>query len=197
MRLGQLALSLVVVAFISTTSNADDLPLPWETGLACPAPAPETGAVPEGPAQTPALVQQQALGTELLFGLPTGVRVQGALARQDNHSFLVEGFAGLYLLAPLIGGGGRFSYTPLCGKQNALVVSPGLDGYYLVNPFRDLFGGRAGAAVLGADLECLWFHDCTGRGGWEVGLDLGCLVGKGSDGWAGVPIISVIGGLRF
>jgi hypothetical protein len=85
----------------------------------------------------------------------------------------------------------------VCGKQNALVFSPGLDAYFLVNPFSGLLGGRTGVPLLGADVECLWFHDCIGRGGWEVGLDLGCLLGKGGDGWAGLPLVSVIAGLRF
>jgi hypothetical protein len=37
------------------------------------------------------------VGTEVLLGLPTGVRVQGALFRQDSRSFLIEGVAGVYL----------------------------------------------------------------------------------------------------
>jgi hypothetical protein len=133
-------------------------------------------------------VGPQRLGSlDVLFGLPTGLRVQGALFREDNWSFLIEGFAGVYVIFPMAGGGARFSYTFRRVAQDAFVLRPGLDAYQVVNVF-----GRGSILFIGADVECVWVHDC-GACSLELGLDFGAM----ADRVGALPQVGVLGGIRF
>jgi hypothetical protein len=106
---------------------------------------------------------------------------------------------GFDIIVPLVAVGARYRFAPCNGERNAFVLKPGLDAYFLVNPFAGLFGGSAGAVVAGADVEILWYHTCgdSNRFGFELGVDVGALFGPGASGWIGVPIVSGIAGIHF
>jgi hypothetical protein len=160
------------------------------------APAYDLGPVPVGLPPPPAGDWEDAGGVEVLLGLPTGVRLQGVLARHDNHAFMLEWFAGLDLLiAPTFGAGGRWSWTPVCGAHDGLALRPGLGVYYLINPLSGLLGDRA-YWFVGADVECVWLHERKGRC-CELGIDLGGMAGSGPHEGAALPLVSLFTRFRF
>jgi hypothetical protein len=138
-------------------------------------------------------------GMDLVFGLPTGLRVQGFLGSTEGSGPVVEGFAGLYAIFPMIGGGFRWQGKPWCGAHDALIISPGIDANLLINPlsYDGWFGSpRHVGSLFGTDLDCLWRHRYGSRCTGDLGLKLGV-------GFAGfnksvvVPIAGVFGGFRF
>jgi hypothetical protein len=185
----------------AAAQEAPELPVPWQVGT--PYPAPVAAPLPAPPRVDPlfAAGPNQRIELDVLIGLPTAVRLQGAVFGPPNCSFMLEGVAGLEFILPLVGAGARLRFAPCRGECNALVIKPGINGYYLVNIYRDWWGGSPSTFLLGADVEIVWFHN-FGRCGSELGLDLGVLGGKRYDGdghlnnW-GLPIVSFIIGFRF
>ncbi len=177
------------------------LPTPWQVGT--PYPTPVAAPLPAPPPVDPlfAAGPNQRIELDVLIGLPTAVRLQGVIFGPPNCEFMLEGVAGLEYILPLMGAGARLRFAPCRGECNALVIKPGIDGYYLVNIFQDILGGNAGAFLLGADVEIVWFHNFGSCGG-ELGVDLGVLGGKShhDDGHISIhclPIVSFIIGFRF
>jgi len=175
--------------------------VPWHVDV--PYSAPVAAPLPAPPPVDPlfAAGPDQYMELDVLIGLPTAVRLQGAIFGPPNCSFMLEGVAGLEWILPLVGGGARLRFAPCRGECNALVIKPGIDGYYLFNIFQPLLGGLPGAILLGADVEIVWFHNFGSCGG-ELGVDLGVLGGKGhhDDGHTSIdclPIVSFIVGFRF
>src|SRR5579862_3303588 len=82
-------------------------------------------------------LSEQPWAVNLLFGFPTGVRVQRALGDGVGRDWFVEGFAGLELIYPMAGGGIRRRFTPLRGEHDGITVSPGVDVYVLYNTLHD------------------------------------------------------------
>lgn len=168
---------------------AEGPPPVWEM----PPPPPATAPAPEGlPAA--AIGQQDPVGLDLLVGLPTGLRFSWAPLRRGDCSFALEAVAGLYIIAPLVGAGGRFSWTARSGQCNALAIRPGVDVWAAEVPFFGLGGGGPVQGVAG-DVEIIWFHE-SARRCWELGLDLGAVAGHGSR-WAVLPLVSLVAGGRF
>jgi len=211
MRPCQLALPLFLVGLALNGAVTAEPPLSWSRDTTYPLPTSPASAIPEGSAWlTPtaptgrvaedvapphALGQQSLFDSELLLGLPTGIRIQGALTRWENASFWLEGFAGFYVIVPLVGAGGRFSYTAWSGPHSALVFRPGIDIYCAINPLPGL-GGDAAVGLLGTDLECAWFHDFGQGHCLELGLDLGA--GFNNSTKSGVlPLASMFLGFCF
>lgn len=189
----QLGFSLIVMmssstwASAQTTSAAGSIPSANDSVLIDPAacPAPELGLL---------------WRVDLLIGLPTGIRAQHTFAGDDRRAWLAEGFVGLEAIFPSVGGGIRRRYAPCCGKNNALIVSPGLDAYLLINPLSNFDGSFGGGAAIGglftADVDLIWQHGFSERWGGELGLKLG--VGLGVADSAGIlPVASVFAGCRF
>jgi hypothetical protein len=193
MRPWLLVLSLLAFSVALSSAQAQQV-APWQLD---PPPALQPAViVAPPPAVEPlsAVGPQQWMDIEVLLGLPTALRVQRAVFRHDDHALLLEGLVGFDIIIPLAGVGARYRFAPYNGERNAFVLKPGLDAYFLVNPFAGLFGSAAGAVVGGADVECLWYHTCgdSHRFGWELGIDLGVLFGSGA-----FPIVSGIGGIHF
>jgi hypothetical protein len=157
-------------------------------------PPPPPAAPPPEALPAPPLGQQDPLGLDLLIGLPTAVRFSWAVVRHENRSYSLEGLAGLYVIAPLAGVGGRFSWTPCAGRCNALALRPGVDVWAAEVPFFG-FGGGGGVWGVAGDVEIVWFHE-SGRRCWELGLDLGAAAAHGSR-WATLPLVSVVTGCRY
>jgi hypothetical protein len=186
------ALALAPLGLPPAAAQAPPLGPPppvWEV------PPPAAPPAAEGP--TPATFgQQDPLGLDILLGLPTGLRLSWAVLRRENHSFSLEGVAGLYVIAPLAGVGGRFSWTPCAGRCNALAIRPGVDVWAAEIPFFGLGGGGSAWGVSG-DVEIVWCHG-SGRHCGELGLDLGAAAGHGRGSrWGAVPLVSVVTGWRF
>ncbi len=156
-------------------------------------PPPPAAPAAEGPTAA-TFGQQDPLGLDILLGLPTGVRLSGTVLRRENRSYSLEAVAGLYIIAPLVGVGGRFSWTAWAGQCNALALRPGVDVWAAEIPF---FGLGLGGGVWGVagDVEVVWSHD-SGRRCWELGLDLGVAAGHGNR-WGTVPLVSLVTGYRF
>lgn len=161
----------------------------------------------EHSADTPGAGLQHVIDAKLLLGLPTGVRFQAALDRQDCRAWLVEAFAGYELFNPAFGFGGRLLFIPATGSHgDALKIGPGLNFYYFVGDHSSgehwFTSGQDGYFVV-PNIEVAWLHDFHDHFGWELGLDLGV----GLAVWQGngvdksrvgvVPEVSVFTGLTF
>jgi hypothetical protein len=168
-------------------------PAPWEIATPCPFPVVPVAEAPK-PDPLFATGPHQLFDLDILIGLPTAVRFGGAIFRGKSCAFLLEGIAGVDLIVPLAGAGARFRFAPWYGERNAFVLKPGVDGYFLVNPL-GFYTGTTTSFVGGADVECLWFHNC-GCCGWELGVDLGILFTGATAGHL-FPLVSFIAGIRF
>jgi hypothetical protein len=137
---------------------------------------------------------------DFLLGLPTGFRLQRLLCPVGNGGLEAEGVAGLYLILPALGGGLRWHGTPLCGEHDALVFSPGVDAYLLVNPFAFgsgwFSGGPKFGGLVGGDVDVTWEHHFSNHCASELGLQLGAGVGWASRATA-LPLASLILGFSF
>jgi hypothetical protein len=135
---------------------------------------------------------------DLLLGLPTGVRAQCVLDADGDRVWLAEGVVGFELIMPLVGGGVRRRFTAPCGEYDALILSPGMGVYLLINPLadNDFFGGPPVAGLVAADVDFVWRHAYPG--GWDgrLGLKLGAGAGYGSS-WGIGPVVSVFAGWQF
>jgi hypothetical protein len=132
-------------------------------------------------------------GLDLVFGLPTGVRVQKSLSANENQTLVVEGFAGLhYVICPTLGGGIRWRWAPICGPRDALILSPGVDAYFLLVPLNST--GAAG--LVTADLDCAWRHKYSAGLVGEVGVKVGAGIAF-ANGSIGLPIVAVYTGFRY
>jgi hypothetical protein len=137
---------------------------------------------------------------DLLIGLPTGLRLQRTFADDGRHAWVGEAFVGLELIFPMAGVGLRRRFTPICGENNCLRFSPGIDVYGIHWNFDggQLFGHSEGsAALLGADVDVTWEHSWTRGFGSELGVKVGVGEVLGRNGSFGVPIICLFGGFRF
>jgi hypothetical protein len=163
-------------------------------------PAGGTVGDPPVPAVLPELCSPWSVN--FVVGLPSGVRVQRLLGEEGRFNFQAEAFAGLELIFPMLGGGLRGRLVPLCGKNDALVLSPGVDAYILYNIFSgggDLLGGGPSFIGLAAvDLDVSWRHTFRNHGEGEFGIKLGAGLpfGHRTSGTA-VPVAGVFWGWRF
>jgi hypothetical protein len=180
--------TLVVTA---TNSRADD---PAFLSPITEAQGPLDGVLP---ACAPS--NSHALTVDFLFGLPTGFRVQRSV--DDEQRWHLEGFGGIELIFPMVGGGIRRRYEPFCDKSDAFVVAPGLDAYVLYNPLHDepgfiIGGGPEWAFAVTADFDIMWRHSFTERCQSELGFKLGAGVGHGAR-WGVLPVAGVFTGIRW
>lgn len=139
---------------------------------------------------------------DVLVGLPTGVRLQRVLSEEADRAWLVEGFFGLEVIFPMVGGGIRRRLVSWSGECDSLCFSPGVDAYYLHNSFRHgggLFGGGPdGFGFVTVDTDMHWKHAWTQRFEGDVGLKVGLgLVLGNEDRWAIFPVLSVYLGCHF
>jgi hypothetical protein len=133
---------------------------------------------------------------DFIFGAPTGFRFQRALA--DERIWHLEGFIGVEVVFPIVGGGMRRRYAPICGQSDALVIAPGVDAYLLFNVFHDrkgfwFGGGPALGWMVAGDVDVMWRHafsTCES----QVGVKLGLGVAYGARA-AVVPVTGVFGGI--
>ncbi len=113
-------------------------------------------------------------GLDVLIGVPAGARLFRELGEPGGSAPEIEAFAGLYIIAPLLGGGLRWHFVPWCGASHALVFRPGVDGYALLNPSHTwLDSGPAWLPVVAADADCVWQHRVSERCSFEFGCKLG------------------------
>lgn len=135
---------------------------------------------------------------DVIVGLPTGFRFQRAV--DDDRRWHLEGFVGLEFIFPIAGVGVRRRYEPLCGKHDALIVAPGIDGYAMYNIFHDggffLSGGVPVIGIAAADVDILWRHSFTERCESQLGLKIGAGAGYGVR-WGVAPIVGVFSGFRW
>jgi hypothetical protein len=165
-----------------------------------PEPLPITAPITQPPEVDWQAPTPQPIGprwsTDLMVGLPTAIRAQRRF--NDESAWMVEGLAGLHLvLCPTIGGGIRRRCEIGDGKD-ALFLNPGVDAYFIVNPFIDLFGG--GGSSLGGgvavDVDIGWRHLFNESGGTEMGLKIGAGAVEFRRGGV-MPILSVFFGARY
>src|SRR5262245_44825066 len=136
---------------------------------------------------------------DFILGLPTGFRIQRALA--DDRLWHLEGFAGLELIFPIAGGGIRRRYEPFCGRSDALVIAPGVDAYLLFNTLYNsdgflIGGGPALGLAVTLDVDVLWRHSFTERCQGQLGFKVGGGAGYGAR-WAPLPVAGVFTGMRW
>ena len=191
MRVAILSLGLVALVIATSNGSADEI---VPRSPVTDAPGPLDGVLPACPPST-----AHTFTVDFLFGLPTGFRVQRSV--DDEQVWHLEGFAGLELIFPMVGGGIRRRYEPFCGKADALVVAPGLDAYLLYNPLHDetgfiIGGGPEWAFAVTADFDMLWRHSFTERCQSELGFKLGAGVGHGAR-WGVLPVGGVFTGIRW
>jgi hypothetical protein len=193
-----LILCILPICLSPTELFASDPPAPIDTGVAWPPPN-LPPAQPPLAADPLRAVGPQLIDVELLLGLPTEVRLQGAVWRGSNLAFMLEGIVGAEVVPFVFGAigvgfggvGGRLRLAPCNGERNAFVIKPGLDVY-------DWFDGAGGRAVGGADVELLGYHTLGNRFGIQEGLDLGVFFGaNGAGSWWAWPMVSFIVGLHF
>jgi hypothetical protein len=163
------------------------------------------------PAPQSLLEKQEPIGSRWSFdvtvGLPLAIRGQRRLSGDNLEGLQAEALVGLYTIAPMIGGGLRWRHTLWEDGCNAWQLNPGLDGFFLLNPFYKSSGLLSsdipGAALLALDVDILWRHDygSCGEGmfGLKLGIGVGHAVGNGSRDteWIGLPIGSLLFGWRF
>jgi hypothetical protein len=191
----QIAL-FVVFAWLMQTSAvqaeppASELPAPtW------PAPRPDTDVVPLVPKEPPPAESAHPFNVEILAGFPTGVRAQWALAQQENHAFLIEGFAGLYLIIPSAGVGARYTSAFWKHGADSWQLNPGV-ALSVVERLDGILDLQSNL-LPSVDVEIVRAHQDESGLGWEWGLDLGIAFAKTREGVGQVPLISVFGGFRF
>jgi hypothetical protein len=173
---------------------------PFSAGVGMAAPAP--GAfVSAAPACTvPAATTGKSWEADVIFGLPTGVRLSKALDIFGGLGPEAELFAGVYFLDPALGAGLRWRFTPYQGTVDALVVRPGLDGYALLNPnyFFDRWDDQR-TPVIGLaaiDVDCAWQHQLDSACALEIGFKLGGGVAFTRHPIP-VPLAGIFVGLRY
>jgi hypothetical protein len=191
MRIAVWILGLVALVVAPAICPADDFvpppPVVESSG-------PLDGVLPACPPLNP-----HAYTVDVLFGLPTGFRVQRSV--DDDQRWHLEGIAGLELIFPMVGGGIRRRYEPFCSKHDALVVAPGLDAYLLYNPLHDetgfiIGGGPEWGFAVTADFDMMWRHSFTERCQSELGFKLGAGVGYAAR-WGVLPVGGVFTGIRW
>jgi hypothetical protein len=194
-----LAVGVVVLSSVGAAPAAERTPeaRPADVEVVVPARPAEGGADDLFPFASSR--ECSAWSMDFLFGLPTGFRAKRSFEEDEGGAWQMEGFAGLEVIFPMVGGGVRRRFTPFSGKHDAVCVSPGVDAYLLVNPFAasDFFhSGDAAALVLTGDVDVSWRH--TFRWGWEgeLGLKLGAGAGLGAR-WGVLPVAGVFAGSRF
>jgi hypothetical protein len=135
----------------------------------------------------------------VLLGLPTAIRAQRLLGGNERLGWGLEGLVGFELIFPMVGGGVRARWSPLCGNSDAFVLSPGLDAFLVYNTFHDsggwFSGGPEGFGFFAADVDVTWRHTFSHSLEGELGCELG--VGASSAGRGVVPVVSVLLGCRF
>ena len=201
MKRWKLALGVLVALLVGSGSasaqtgplllgEADPMIPPVVVGGSEPAPA---AAVPE---------PRSKWSVDYVVGLPAGVRVQRILGEEGIFNLQAEGFAGLELILPTIGGGLRARLVPLCSTNDAFIISPGVDVYFVYNILHgggDLFGSSSvGVGLATADIDIAWRHSFRRHGEGEFGVKLGIggIFGHDTNG-AAVPVAGIYGGWRF
>lgn len=140
---------------------------------------------------------------DFLVGAPTAIRLQRGLG--DERRWVLEAFTGLELIFPVTGVGLRRRFLICYGECDALMVSPGVDGYLVYNIASDsgglLGGGPDFWGMIGVDVDITWKHSWSRHWEGEAGLKLGVLPIRGThDGdeiWFPIPVVSLIFGCHF
>jgi hypothetical protein len=188
-------LALLVCVGLSTAQAPPlDLSTPPE---ALWTPAPKSAM--DGALSNPIDLPSEHLHTDLLIGLPTGVRVQALLGDDGRHAFVAEVFAGLTIIFPTLGGGIRYRFTPLHDGSDVFRISPGIDGYGLFwsgggDSYIGIQSGSAG--VVTADVDFAWEHTWE-RLGAEVGLKVGVGAVFTNHETYPAPVLAFYGGFKF
>jgi len=186
-----------------------------EAPVVVPPPTPAEAILTPGHGM--AVCQQHAMGVQLQFGRPTGVRVQYAVYQGGEFSVLGEVFGGARAAfwgdETVVGVGGRAMFNLTSdGVKNALVMSPGVGvtywqarphDDYVPAPYRDPYGGyyvptpprpQTDRYFLTLDTNIGWLHDLSPDLGWEVGLNFGVRVGLSGEEEGGGTISGKVSG---
>lgn len=197
-------LGLVWVCLTASAAPAQtpSLTQPDSSALSARPALPPSAALLANPQPATADDPVSGWGTDLILGLPTGLRLQKALNPERQETFVLEGVVGLYaVIFPTAGGGVRYRFAPIQGRRDALVLSPGVDGYVLVNPFSFghgwLSGGPTAIGMVGADVDCAWRHNLGDHCCGELGLKLGGGVAFGPRSSVVLPLVGVFAGFRY
>lgn len=186
----------MIVLICAGTARAQPMQGPVEP--MAPAPSIPAGVPPV--LWVPAAEPANPWEADFVFGLPLGVRFQRSL-HPGEGGLAAEGFVGLFLIFPTVGGGLRLQHAPIGDLNDALLLNPGIDAYLLLNPFagtsgEDFIGGPAAAGVLAVDVDCAWQHRygeaCSGELGFKLGGGIGFSRRVGF-----IPLVGVFAGLRF
>ena len=171
---------------------AGALPSPVENGLSH---APEKAVGAWSTAGRDSV--EKPWGLDVVFGLPTGVRLFRELTPAGDQGLEIEAFAGIYVIDPMLGGGLRWHFTPYHGECNSIILRPGVDGYVLFNPLFGLLGGNKMIGVAAVDVDLVWQHEINRRCTTEFGFKVGAGDAFSSTGSHLLPIASILFGLRF
>ena len=158
---------------------------------------PARAATPAPSPAPPVVVgDAESIRFDVVFGLPTALRVQ---ARLGGTKTWVEAGAAAYVIIPSVFVGLRRDGLLHRSDSDALLVRPGVDVYYVPVYGRDwLFGDyRHGVGVVAADFDMAWQHRWSDAVTGNVGIKLGCGVGIIHRGVFPVPIVGVTCGLQF
>lgn len=146
--------------------------------------------------------EESVLGANLMLGYLTGIRIEGAVFREDNRAYVLEGFYGGVLTrmgsSEGAGGGARVLFRRSSRySTNSLILGPGIDIFAQFH--------NAGLVLVAPTLDLAWLHGFDGGAGWETGLNIGFGIAVASNSSFGrrdhvgevTPLISFYTGLRY
>lgn len=140
--------------------------------------------------------------TDLLIGMPTGVRVKRFFNDEAGQGWMGEGFVGVEIILPIVGGGVRYGFAPHMSRNNVISISPGLDAYILPNIYQEdwdgvFFGGGPSAfGLISLDVDVSWRHIFSDSISGEVGFKIGAAAGINTAAPI-IPVVSWFFGLCF
>jgi hypothetical protein len=160
---------------------------------------------PEPPCVGEPWIERAPLGEarshlDFMLGTISGARLQYRLGDHPDSRWMAEGVAGLFLIFPTAGAGVRYRGILHEGKTNTLSIEPGADLYAFYIFGSEILGSPrngTGGAALGIDADFLWRHRYGDTCEGVLGFKLGAAAAGTNGGGALVPIVSLVGGLRF
>jgi hypothetical protein len=110
------------------------------------------------------------LSAEALLGLPMALRLQAALPVGERVALALEGTAGLYIVVPFGGIGGRVLFSVGRGPEDALQINPGIE--FDIAPALNSEGSSL--SLITPTVQLLWLHKIAGSNcQCEVGVEVG------------------------
>ena len=110
------------------------------------------------------------LSAEALLGLPMALRLQAAMPVGERVALAVEGTAGLYIVIPFGGVGGRLLWSVGRGPEDTIQINPGVE----FDIASALNSSDNSLTLITPTVQLLWLHKIAGSNcQCEVGVEVG------------------------